>query len=225
MAGAGRHAPKGQWSNLMDSSLNRTDFERERRIEAGSGAGGRTERNGRDETTRRARPMRARIPNPLGRASSTSVGTTPPLDSVMRMSCKSTTGCAAHCGSAGFCLPARVAVHRAHLPGVGARRAALVRFCLGPGPSQRLLAAQRRRNEDLHHHVAEDHGQTQRREVPSDGSHRLPEIIQQAFGIGSRRPASPASTDRLSPHDSIDSRLRPRPRVLLCLAGTISLVA
>ena len=51
---------------------------------------------------------------------------------------------------------------------------------------QRFLTTERRRHKDLHHEVTQDHGETQRREVPSDRSHRQPEIILQPAGWGSR---------------------------------------
>ena len=71
---------------------------------------------------------------------------------------------------------------------------------LGPRATrQRLLAAQRRRHEDLHHDVAQEHGETERREVPSDGSHRVREIILQAPTL-----ATPGSMlRRLSLEDTI----------------------
>ena len=70
-------------------------------------------------------------------------------------------------------------LHRTDFPGMRALRAALMGGRASAGRGQRLLTAERCRNEDLHDHVAQHHGQAQRREVPSDGSHRLAEIILQ----------------------------------------------
>jgi NAD(P)H-dependent FMN reductase len=79
-----------------------------------------------------------------------------------------------------FLLARPGAVHRTHFSGMRALGAALMRGRTTAGPGQRLLTAKRCRNEDLHDHVAQHHCQAQRREVPSDGSHRLAEIILQA---------------------------------------------
>ena len=57
---------------------------------------------------------------------------------------------------------------------------ALVSLGPGSGAPEGLLTAQRRRHQDLHHEVTEDHGEAKRREVPSKGRHQ-DEIILQPF--------------------------------------------
>ena len=62
---------------------------------------------------------------PAGRQP-TSVGMTPPVDSNIRMSCRSMRGSTAQSGSAGLLLLAGLGAHRAHFARVRAHRAALV---------------------------------------------------------------------------------------------------
>jgi hypothetical protein len=63
---------------------------------------------------------------------------------------------------------ARGPVHRADLAGMRAGAAVVTVL----GLPVRLLAAQNGRHEHLHDHVAQNHGQTERREVTPDRSHR-----------------------------------------------------
>ena len=147
-------------------------------IEVGSGAGGRAERNGRDERDGRqpcgrrglrtcgSRQLDERRNNAAGRQQDQDVvEINERLDGAIRIS--------------RLLLLAGLGAHRTHFPGMRALRAALMSGRATAGRGQRLLTAERCRNEDLHHHVAQHHGQAQRREMPSDGSHRLVEIILQ----------------------------------------------
>ena len=147
-------------------------------IEVGSGARGRTERNGRDERdgrqicgrrrlrTCRSRQLDERRNDAAGRQQHQEVVQIDKrLDGAIRISRLPLLG--------------GPGAHRTHFPGMRALRAALMGARATGGCGQRLLTAERCRNEDLHDHVAQHHGQPQRREMPSDGSHRLSEIILQ----------------------------------------------
>lgn len=147
-------------------------------IEVGSGAGRRARGNGRDERDGRqpwsrrglrtggTRQLDERRNDAAGRQQHQDVVQIDErLDGAIRVS--------------RLLLLTSLGAHRAHFSGMRALWAALMGGRATAGCGQRLLTAERCRNEDLHHHVAQHHGETQRREMPSDGSHRLAEIILQ----------------------------------------------
>jgi hypothetical protein len=82
--------------------------------------------------------------------------------------------------------------HGAHFSGMRALRTALMGGRATAGCGQRLLTAERCRNKDLHHDVAQNHSEAQRREMPSDGSHRLTEIILQTSVSRADLPKAPS---------------------------------